>query len=427
MVRKLLLLLLVIAIPLTAMTGCYDAEEVTEWAYVYSIGMDKGVTDKLRMTVQIPKAQATSAGGQAEGSGVDQKSNIETITIDCPSFYAGVNMLNSFVSKRINYTHTKFLVFSEELAREGIDIYLTAFLRGRQIRRQIYVIVSKGPSSEFLTQNQATLTTSLSRKQQYIMNQSDTTGFYENTTYGDMLNDLKSPYSQPIAVLGSVNYGNNLLPPDGNSEIPFKTVGDYYAGELARSGGSKVEFLGTAVFNGGKMVGELNGDETRVMMMIRDDFKRGFFTIPDPVSPEKAISLDVRKQKPPNIKIKFAEDKVRIDVKIFLEADILAVQSTIDYENKEKLPILENAFKELMKKQVDKTIKKCQDLNADVFEFGNIAAMSFNTVEEFEAYNWLGSFKDTEIHTQVDFSIRRTGTKIKNYENFSTKGKEGEK
>jgi spore germination protein KC len=92
----------------------------------------------------------------------------------------------------------------------------------------------------------------------------------------------------------------------------------------------------------------------------------------------------------------------------------------------EKLPLLENSFKELMKKQIDKTINKCQSLNSDVFKFGNIAAMKFNTIKEFEEYNWLASFKDAQVNTQIEFEIKRTGIMINNYETFSSKGKEEE-
>jgi spore germination protein KC len=420
--RKFLLLLLLFTLILTSVTGCYDSREATEVAYVYSIGLDKGVTDKLRMTIQIPKAPSSSG----EGQGAQGQVAIENITIDCPSFYAGVNMINTFVDKDINYTHTQFLVFSEELAREGIDTYLTAFIRGRQIRRNINVIVSKGPVSEFLKENKATISASLSRREQLIMNQSQRTGLFEDITYGEMLNELKTPYGQPIAVLAAINYGNNLKDSDGASELPFKTSGDYYAGELARTGGSKVEFLGTAVFDGGKMVGQLNGDETRAMMMIRDDFKRGFFAIKDPKSPDKVISLDVRRQKKPNIKVKLDEDKATISIKIFLEADILAIQSTIDYESKELLPLIEKGFKEQVQKELDKTIKKCQSLNSDVFRIGTIVAMKFNTIEEFEEFNWLRNFKDAQITTQVEFKVKRTGTLLKSSEMFSSEGKKGE-
>lgn len=39
-------------------------------------------------------------------------------TIECNSIDSGINLLNSFISKRINLAHCKAFVFSETLAKE---------------------------------------------------------------------------------------------------------------------------------------------------------------------------------------------------------------------------------------------------------------------------------------------------------------------
>lgn len=424
--RKLILLSMVCLLPFTSLTGCFDAKEVTEWTYVYSIGMEKGITDKLRMTIQAPSMRSGKGGGGSEGSGSQEQSGIETITIDCPSFYSGINMLNTFMSRQMNYMHAKYLVFSESLAREGIDSYITAFIRGRQIRRQMSVIVTKGSASEFLKEHTTAISSSLSKKQQNMLDQANTTGFFSDSTYGEMLNESKTPYGQAIAILAAVNDESKFKEGEGTGKSPFKTSGDYYAGDLIRSGGSRVEFLGTAVFDGGKMVGELNGDETRALLMVRDEFRRGNYALKDPKKEDKSISIDIRRQKSPDIKIHFEGDNPSIDIKVFLEGDILAIQSTIDYESKELKPLLEKAMTDEIKEQMDRTIKKCQDVNSDVFRFGNIAAMHFLTIPEFEEYGWLKRFKDVKVNTRIDFKIRRAGTMLKSSEMWSTEGKKGE-
>lgn len=425
--RRIISLILICVIPLTLFTGCFDAWEVTEMAYVYSIGLEKGVTDKLRMTIQVPSMAGGKGGGQSGGSeGGQKQSDIETITIDCPTFYSGVNMVNSFISRQLNYMHAKYLVFSESLAKEGIDTYITALIRGRQTRRQMNIIVTKGSASEFLKEHTTAVSSSLSKKQQNMIDQGGNTGFFSDTTYGDMINASKAPYSQAIAILAAVNDDSRFKDGEGKGDTPFKSSGDYYAGELVRKGGSKVEFLGAAVFDGGKMVGELNGDETRALLMLRGEFERGYFAVKDPKESDTIITLDVRRQKKPNVKVQFQDGKPVIDVKIFLEGDFLAIQSTVDYEGKELKPLIENEFKKLIKEEIDKTIKKCQNLSTDVFKFGTVAAMHFLTIEEWEKYNWFKKFKDASVNTQVDFKIRRTGTMLKSSEIYSTEGKKEE-
>lgn len=230
-----------------------------------------------------------------------------------------------------------------------------------------------------------------------------------------MFSEAKSTYGQPIAILAAVNNFKEFKQSTTTERKDFKTSGDYYAGQLVRVGGSKIEFLGSALFNGDKMVGELNGDETRVVMMSKGKFTRGFYAIPDPQKPDSAITLEVRQEKKPEINVRFEGDRPILDLKIELEGDIVAIQSTVNYESTKLKPLVEQQFKEFIKGQIDRTIKKCQELKTDVFGygFGLSVAKKFATIQEWEAYNWKGRFPNAEINTDVEFNIRRTGTMVR--------------
>lgn len=65
--RRLVLIVLLCIFILSSLTACYDAKEIDEWAYVYTIGIDKGVDNDLRFTFQIPSLKLESGGG---GGGV---------------------------------------------------------------------------------------------------------------------------------------------------------------------------------------------------------------------------------------------------------------------------------------------------------------------------------------------------------------------
>jgi spore germination protein KC len=163
------------------------------------------------------------------------------------------------------------------------------------------------------------------------------------------------------------------------------------------------------------MVGELNGDETRFLLMTRGEFKQGSFTMQDPKKPELIIPLDVRASKKPDIEVDCKGAKPVIRLKVQLDADLLAVQSMINYEQPELQSLLEQTFKKSVKEGITSLIKKCQDLNADVFHFGDYAAKNFLTIDAFESYDWNSHFKEAEVIVDVNFAIRRTGTQIKSY------------
>lgn len=421
--RRVILIISLCIFIITSLTACSGAKEIDDWAYVYTIGVEKGVSDKLRFTVQVPTFKGAEGGGGQRASGPQQENEFSVISIDCPTLYAGVNMINTSLSKTLNFTHAKYIVISEDIAREGVEEFMNGMARNRQIRRIMYVIVAKGSASEFVNELKPVLGAAFPKIQENLMKQGNETGLFDNVLYGEFINDMKSTYRMPTAALAAINDFSSFKKSGSPSE-GSKSAGDYYAGEIPRSGGNKFEFVGTALFDGDKMVGELNGDETRSLLMARGKFNNGSITIPDPKDPKRLITADVRQQKSPGIKIAFREGEPVINVKIFLEGDLQNVQSTIDYESEKLKPVLEDKFKAFIKDELDKTMDKCKGLNTDVFGFGEKAAMQFLTIQKWEEYNWIKHFKDAEVTTEVEFIIRRTGTMMKTNPTKTTEGEE---
>lgn len=412
--RRILALILILSC-LPALTACYDALEVDDWAYVYTMGVDKGISNKLRITVQLPTMK--SSGGGIEGGGQSstgsENKDFVVISLDCPTFYTGVNMINSSLSRKINYSHSKYFVVSEDIAKEGMGNLMSAFVRDRQIRRTMHMIVVKGKTSDFIKEINPVLGTALSKTQEGMMNMEKVNGFFDDNDLGSFIDDIKSHKIQPVSVLAAINDFSNYKK-EGQPTDEIKSAGDYYAGELPRSDGNKTEYLGTAIFNAGKMVGEFNGDETRALLMIKGEYETGSYVIHDPYNSKLLDTIIVSQQKKPDIKIDFKkEGKPDIGVKVFLEGEIQALQSTVNYESMEYKPILENKVEAFLKEQIDKSISKALALNSDVFGFGEKASMKFSTIQDWEEYKWLEKFKDSSVKTEVQFVIRRTGTLIK--------------
>jgi spore germination protein KC len=422
--RRLASITLLLILIISSLTACWDAKEIDDWAYAYIIGVDKGVDNALRFTYYMPTMkQESGGGGTTSGSGGQSggKKGYTTISIDAPTFYAGVDMTESSVSRRLNYMHAKYLIISEDLAREGVERFINGMVRSRQIRRIMHIIIVRGKASEFVEQFSPALTSAISKAQEGLMATNEDTGLFIDTSYHDFIKDMKTTYRMAAAPLAALNDFSNYKT-SGNPPKEFKSEGDYYAGELPRSGGNKYEFFGTALFDGDKMVGELNGDETRALLMVRDEFHRASIAIADPKDKELRVTVIIKAQKKPNIKLDFREGKPVINVKIFLEGDIQNLQSPTEYESVELKPVLEEAYKVYIKGIIDKTIDKCKNLNADVFGFGEKAVMHFLTIQEWEEYNWLGEFKNAEVTTEVEFTIRRTGTLLKTSPTRNTKG-----
>lgn len=125
---------------LIVLTSCFDANEVDDMIYIVCVGVDRGVADKWRITLQYENMKESSPQSQGGGSSssasssdegqeqqgeqeetpkdrVERSGSISYVSIDAPSFFAGIDMLNTSISRKISFMHLQFIVFSQELAK----------------------------------------------------------------------------------------------------------------------------------------------------------------------------------------------------------------------------------------------------------------------------------------------------------------------
>ncbi|HEY9059290.1 MULTISPECIES: Ger(x)C family spore germination protein [Pseudobacteroides] len=415
-------LLLIFILFAALLTSCYDAREVTDTAYVQFIGIDRGVKDKWRLTLKIA---THSCSKDSSGSGGAQPAESKSVTIDAPSFYGGVNLLNTNVPQKLEFAHAKLLVISEDLAQSGlVGEYIAPLIRFREIRRTLDVVVSQGSAQDFVEKTEPYLGGSPIAAIEDLTFEAENTSYFPHVTLNDFYNAVKSTYRQPVVTLGGLHDPANFQQNGEKWGSKFNLTGRYFAGEVPRKGGNSIEFLGSALFDGDRMVGKLDGHDTRMMLLARGDFQRGIFTIQDPKAPELIIPIELQLSRKPQIKVSFEGAVPLISLALDTEGDILAIQSRINYEKPDMLPLLEKAVGNHLKKSLDEVISKCQALNCDTFFFGRTAVRHFWTIEEWEAYHWNKHFKEAKVSTKVKFKIRRTGGLLKSSEIVTSEGKE---
>jgi spore germination protein KC len=427
--HKKISILLLNALIALILTSCYDAVEIDEQAFVMTVGIDEGISNKWRVTLQIPTMQSEAGGGTGGGgqSTLGGKgAGYTVVTIEAPSFVDAINMFESSIPRRLSFEHMKFIVISKGMAKSGkLGEYIAPIRRYRQIRNSSHVIIARGSADEFVNELEPLIGVKISKSQELFFIIPGETAYFPHVMLEDLYDGFKSTYRQPIAVLGGVNNFNNIKETGEKWGTEFKPGGGYLAGQLPRKGGSSIELFGTAVFDGDTMVGELNGDETRLMLIGRGEFERGFFGIPDPKKPELLVPLDVRlKKSNRKVSAKIENGKPNIHLKLDLEGDILAVQSRINYESPELKPVLEKAFEQYIKTGLDELISKTKALKVDILQFGRKAVWNFNTIQEWEKYNWIVQYKKADVTTEVSFTIRRTGTMLNNSPVLTTEGRE---
>jgi spore germination protein KC len=404
---------------LVNLSACYDAQEPADISFVSFIGIDRGVSDKYRVTVKLYNMQQQSKDSVTTGGntgGNSKETENDTIIIDAPSFYAGVNLLNTSIPHKLNFTHTGVIVVSKELAESGlIGEFIAPLIRYRELRRTTDIIVVDGSSQSFIEKMGDYLGEDAASMFESLLYEADNTGFFPHITLNDFYNALKSTYYQPIATYGAINDFSNFTQQGQKWGDEFKIPGKLYAAQIPRKGGNSIELLGSAIFNKDRMVGQLDGHETRMLLLLNGNYQKGIFTIQDPIKPNLIIPINLRLVDRPKIEIYLNGDKANISITIRTEGDIYAIQSNINYENPQLIKMIENATQQQLIQGLYDVIAKCQSMNSDVFGFGKYVLNKFATIEELESYNWNDRFNQADIKISVEFKIRKTGGIINSY------------
>lgn len=168
---KFFLILLILIVCLFTLCGCYDAQGLETLAYAVALGIDKGENNKIRLSLQI----AILSNGSSGGSESSQSESSTITTVDCASIDSGLALINSYISKKINLSHCKAIIISEELATEGISEYLFTLVNNIEIRPDCNIIISRTKASEYLENSQPTLESISARYYEFTLNSSEYT------------------------------------------------------------------------------------------------------------------------------------------------------------------------------------------------------------------------------------------------------------
>ncbi|WP_066636277.1 Ger(x)C family spore germination protein [Desulfolucanica intricata] len=403
--------ILVLLLLLTLVSsGCGSKYEPDELSYVLLIGIDHGAENLLRVSYLIANPQSMAGGeGGGTGGGSDKQTDSPIVTVESPSLYASMNLVNTFIGRKISLMHAKGIIFSEAMARDGSMVKLIrTLLQFRETRGTAFVAVSKEKPEEILKKMKPLLEVNPAKYIELLAATQKYTGFIPSEKLQDFYNELKVEGINPISMV--IAESNEKLPPHtGQSE--YRTEGSYEAGRLIKKGGVELEAIGAAAFKDDKMVGELNGDETIIYSMFRGKFERSVFSVKDPMDPKSVLSMDVSQARKPRIKVKLLEEGAVIDAKLSLEGNVLGALSTIDYGLPQNRPVLEKAFANKIQKEADALVAKTQqEFKSDIMGFGMKARRLVLTEKEWQELNWPVLYETAVVNVEVDYKIRRTGT-----------------
>ncbi len=365
-------------------SACWDRKEIEKFALVKGIAIDKTENNRIKLSVQlvIPRKDSSDGNNATSGSGGCIASATGFNLYD-----ASRNLLKTTGEKPF-YAHSEIIIFSEEIAREGLAPFLDYLIREPEIRGRLIIIIARGSDAAEILQS-SHITESLSAIGiRHMFNNTSASGVIITT---DLINFLKLYFtdtSDPVTSLLEIT--------ESKSEKEAKKI-------AYTSGG--------ALFREDKLVDWLTRKETRGLYWITKPGKiRGPVLINPPGEKEDTeIAVGIFRTKS-NIKPEIIERNFAITLKVETEGVIIEDNSRNYYIISDKnLQRLEKYFSQVVRNEISSALSKSQKYGADIFEFGEAIYRKYP--QEFLEIknNWSNLYKNLKVNIEVKADIRRTG------------------
>lgn len=403
MTRKLLSLILIFLLVLP-LEGCWDRNELEDFGYVAVIGIDKRQDKFLDITFQVTNVQIAS---YTRTNVQEPASSI--ITLAATDVLAARELADITSTRRLTFTHTVAVIVSEELARSD-DFYqlIVPLHRDIDIRGEVNFIVCREKASDFIRQNSPPLETRPGKFYIFMAERWRESGIVPESNLQRFIRFTQDASSAYMAIYASSKNGV----PDNVSEYNF----DYIAGNVNKTSENPNQIIGAAIFKGGKMIGTISGEETRISIILspRSELRRITMTFPDPLDENYKITgiLDTRKNPKVRVDVKEKEPKIYVEAPVKLE--LIAVPSFIDYASDLKLQqLLKDSIEEYLEGRAYSLIDKSQnEFAAEPFLWSYIARKEFWTTDEYKNYDWIKSYPKAKVFVDFDLSIRNFGRQL---------------
>ncbi len=399
-----------------SVSGCYDQREIDELAYPLAVGLDVGQANELRMTLQLAAPLAIGGGGGGEsggGGGGGEGETSSIITVDTPSIYSGLDLINNIISKEINLSHAKVIIISRKLAENGISHYIQAIQRGREFRPDMFILVSNEPPDKYLENMKPILESNPAKYYELLLGK-DYASSFSDVRMSEFHYANESDFMEPTAILTGSNVKESVeqLGEGGGQHSAARPEGVYEAGDIPVVSDLKNVAMGMAIFKNGRMVGTLNGAESACCQLVTGKYGHSYWTMKDVYDENKLVVMDILQRTRPKVTAKLEDRKAKIDIILDLEGDFTSIQSSHNFESFPK-PMEEKAG-ELIKSEVSKMLKKTtEEFDSDICGFGRYVKGKFLTLDDWKNFNWAEQYRNTEFNVQVKLKMRRTGLIIK--------------
>lgn len=398
-----------------AFSASYNSQNIDRLDYVIAIGIDKSPDNtNLQVSFEFTDLGAFSESDSKQGS----KPIIDTVV--APSISESINLMNAYAGKQVNLSHCKVVVFSEDVARDGILEEVTYLMNSPQIRPTTNIIIASDKAKDYIENSTSSLEGILTKYYDLFPTSAEYTGYTSNILLSRFYQNLTNDESGAVAILGTKSKSSkknsqseeentskdSSQSQEENTSKSNSTLESIAPGENIVEGDRGTENIGLAVFNKDKYIGNLSAIETLCYTLIEEEVDNFTVCIDSPTNSDKKIDLSVSSLEPAHTKVDISKDNPIITINLNLTAKALTGQTSLDFSDKSTLTTVNTALKTCLTSQMKAFLyKTSREYGCDINGFYRLVKQKFLTIPNYNNYNWKDKYKHAEFNIHIDSNV----------------------
>lgn len=404
----------------------YSSHNINNLAYVLALGIDKGENAKFKVSTQFAKNTTFSESGSSDFS------NNVLVSGEADSIFSALNLLNSYIGREINLAHCSVVVFSEDLAKEGLSNEIYSLINNEEIRPSANLLITNCSAYDYLCNTNPNLEKLTTKYFNTFSITSKFTGYFSNITIGDFFYNLAKQSCDSTAIMGGLNntarseqkddsYENSNsnnssessesnnsskdLQNSSDNENVQTNPNNLVAGNSSIVGSRGTENLGLAVFNNNKYCGNLSATETICHLLLINEIDTCIITCNNPFKENDSIEVQITPAKHSKIHSTIDNDTVKINADLTLNANIIDIQENLNFEDLNTLETFSNSIIETIENNFQNYFAKMsKEYNSDIDKFYLSILKYFPTKDDWNNFNWKEKYKTAEFTCNININ-----------------------
>lgn len=373
--KMLRLIMTIILITLLFCNGCYNRVEIDNSIAVVAHGLDISADGKrLVSTAQL----ALPSQAQAE----QEAPKFMLRSAQAPSFTMADQEIAYTLPRQLVWSMVETYIVGETIARQDITLILDHLARTRTVREgsMLFLAYNSTPH-EVLSTETPPEDYSGPALAKMIRAQEEQTGLYSPVTIQEFLQKVSRPGIEPV------------LP-----QVMIESM----------EGRAKLKISGLAVFQGHRMVGSLNEQESRGFHFMKSSARGGLFVVNLPGEAGQSRHTLELIQSQATIEPIIKQGQIIMKIAVKADGNLYELHSSDSIIDLEQMDLLEEAAIMAIRSDVEACIHKARGFQSDILGWGLTIHSKDRALWGTLAEDWPAQFAALPYEIEVDYKLRRT-------------------